>query len=166
MRGCYKFLLVLFLALSVSACGGYGSTKLVAPVTGVARSAEISVTHIKSDVEVPPNILSTFESRLNDSIYKDAGFQQGDGVKLEWSFVNFTKGSRAARYFMGGFGQTGAGKLKVRARFLDTKGIQLSVIESEGVVAGGFFGGSYGTAIKEAVREISAYAVKNYGVGK
>lgn len=148
--------------LTLSACGGYGNTSIVTSADSTPRVAGLTTTHANSAVIVPESVIVQFQQELDSALYGENGFGRGQDLKIEWGFTAFEEGSRTARYAFGGIGQAGAGKLKVRARFLNPIGKELAVIDAEGVVTGGFMGGSYGTAIDNAVDQIASFTVSRF----
>jgi len=95
-------------------------------------------------------------------LYKEGAFQKGSELTIRYRFVQFDAGSQFTRWFLGGIGNSGEGSLTIEAKYFDMAGKELSVIQTEGRIGSGFFGGDFSFALQKAAEEIADYTKINF----
>jgi hypothetical protein len=157
-------LVVLALAVTISACAS-GATTVLAPPSA-ATQATFNTLKIESGtdtVSIPVDARAHFEKRLNEYLLTatpPTKFAPGNDLTLRYRFIQFEEGSRALRYLIG-FG-AGKGKMTAEITFLDAQGKEVAKINVEGEISMGFLGGDFDMAISQAAREVADYTIKNF----
>lgn len=150
-------------ALVILAAGCASSSLMVsqAPTKKVVVSS-VHVVPGDSTVTIDPNIAQAFESQLRQNLYagEKGKFVDGDELTISYRFIQINEGSRAARYFAGGFG-AGKGSMTVEVTF-SKGGVELSKINVGGEISAGVFGGSFDSAVKKAAEEAANYTLNNF----
>ena len=146
-------------ALLFAGCGSARNI-VMAPADTSYRASAIEVNRAASTVQVPDEYTSYFDGKLREDVFKS--FARGNGIKLEYRFISFDEGSRFKRYLSGGIGNWGEGTLLIEANFLDGSGKKIGSIETDAVISGGMFGGSFENALDKAAEKLSSYAVANF----
>ncbi|NWF36337.1 DUF4410 domain-containing protein [Mariprofundus sp. KV] len=141
---------------------GCGSARNIVtePTTTIYKTDVIEVTKANSTVQVPDEFVAYFDKRLRSEVHKS--FANGNKLRLEYRFISFDEGSRFKRYMGGGIGNWGQGTLLIQADFYDENGNKLSSMQTDAVISGGFFGGSFESAIDLAVEKMTEYAIANF----
>lgn len=147
--------LVVGCALLV-ACGAGTTTVLEPPESKVAVSS-VSISRGKSTVEVPADVVASFEKALGKELYGENAFSQGDALRISYRFIQYNPGDRFGRWFMGGIGNTGEASLSIEATYVDARGFKLGKIIVGGKIGSGFLGGSESEAIEKAAEEMANY---------
>lgn len=83
-------------------------------------------------------------------------------MTIRYRFVQYNAGNQFTRWFWGGIGNAGEGTLTVEAKYFDSQGKEICVIQSEGKIGSGFFGGSFDYAMDKAAKEIVEYTKANF----
>ena len=116
--------------------------------------------------EAPPTcaVAKDVEEQLRKAMDEDffgkRAFQRGNELKVQYQITFVNEGNRALRAFVG-FG-TGKGNVTVQAKFMDSKGKEITTITIVGDVSAGFYGGSIYSAAEDCADQISDYATSNY----
>lgn len=119
---------------------------------------QVQVVRNENAVSVPEEIQRYFEKHLHKKLYADGLVRNGSqGITLNYRFVQYTEGSRLARYMLGGIGNIGESSLTIEVTFFDNQGNFIGKIISEGKISSGVFGGSSNNAIEKAAEEIASY---------
>jgi hypothetical protein len=111
---------------------------------------------------VPEEVMKTWETKLDEFLYKEGGYKKGPGLTITYRFLQYNPGDQFSRWFWGGIGNAGQGSLTVDAMYTDSSGQQLGKIQCEGVISSGFFGGDFSFAVEKAANEIAEYTKKNF----
>jgi hypothetical protein len=148
-------------AVLLSACAG-SSNMVVAPNRSDFNTQSVTLRYEGATLDVEQESVDELQKYMKEEFFgKKGAFTEGPGMTVKYGFMTFDEGSQAARYLLLGIGG-GEAKMVVRAEFLDADGHSLAVIQSEGRLNGGLFGGDAGSAIHGAAKEISAYASENF----
>ncbi|MBC2777864.1 DUF4410 domain-containing protein [Parasphingopyxis marina] len=149
----------------LSACAG-SSNMVISPNRTAYTAQSVTLEYDGGTIDVEQDSVDELQRYMDEEFFGDAqnaaAFARGSELTVRYGFMTFDEGSQAARYFLGGLGG-GEARMVVRAEFFDPQGNSLAVIQSEGRLGGGFFGGDAGSAIRGAAREIATYAVDNFG---
>jgi len=153
---------ILFLGvfLIVVGCASATTTVLAPPSGTSVKSSSIQIVKGEDTVPVDPEYGSYFREKLADALYSVGGFENAEGLTLQYRFIQLDQGSRAARYLLGPI--AGKGTMTIEIVFLDLDGNETSRIHTGGEVVGGFAGGSFKSALEKAAKEASEYARNNY----
>lgn len=154
------FNLAAILAFMVIAGCATATTTVLEPTETTFKASSISVTHGEDTVPVEEEYGAYFRTKLGEELYKEGAFQQGDALNLQFRFIQLDQGSRASRYLLGPI--AGKGTMTIEILFLTPDGSQLSKIHTGGEVSGGFFGGSFKSALDKAAKEAAEYAIFNF----
>lgn len=152
---------IIVITLAIAACGA-GKTTVMKPPTEKFTVASAVIVEQTSTIEVPAKIRKNFQLLLNDKIFEKDGFTKGSELKLTYTFIQYEPGSRAARYLLGGLGNSGEGSMTILVRFEDASGRQIAEIQAEGEIGSGVYGGSINAALNKAAEEIAQYAKSNF----
>lgn len=144
----------------VSACAS-GSTLVLEPPTNTDRFAAASVEAMPATVAVSSEMADYFRSSLEAMLFEEeGGFDKGDGLTVEYRFLQFDEGNRALRYTIG-YG-AGKGGITIEVKFKDASGQQISRINVGGEIQSGLAGGSIKQALDRAAMEAAEYARINF----
>ena len=156
-------MIVAAAAFSLSACMSNSSYIVQAANTSNYSATAVQLVYDDATVQVEQEKVELLNGYLAEAMFENdkSNFVPGEGLTVKYGFVGYDEGSQAARYFAGGL--AGGAKMVIVAEFLDAEGNSLSKIQSEGSVAGGFFGGDSDSAIKGAAKQIAKYARENFG---
>jgi len=156
-----KILHIALLSTLLAAAGcASATTKVLAPTAGAVKSATMTIDHGADTVAIDPEYSSYFRDKLAAGLYSAGGFTDGAGVTLRYRFTQLDQGSRAARYMLGPI--AGKGSMTIEILYLDADGNELARTETGGEISGGFFGGSFKSALDKAAKETVAYAKANF----
>jgi hypothetical protein len=148
-------------ALLVAGCAQSSLMISQAPTKKVvAQSTQVVAGD--STVTVSPEIAKLFETELRKDLYQGDKnrFIDGDDLTLSYRFLQLSKGSQAARYFVG-FG-VGKGSLTIEITYKSKDGAELSKVNVGGEISAGFFGGDFDLAVKKAAEEAANYTFNNF----
>jgi hypothetical protein len=151
------FLLIIFLG----GCGS-GRTMVLKPTEIKQHFSSVEIIEGNSTVNVPADVKKVFSQKLEKFVYEEGGFQKGNELKLKYRFIQFNPGSQFTRYMWGGLGSSGKGTLTVEAKFFDPTDQELAMIQSEGEISSGVFGGSFDFALEKCAKEIAEYTKHNF----
>src|SRR5262249_29262004 len=101
----------VFAVLTLSAGCGVGRNLIVQPPQTRIRAASASAAEGNSPVGVPAEMKSEFQSKLDQYLYAENGFQRGQELRIRYRFIQYDPGSQFSRWFFGGLGNTGEGSL-------------------------------------------------------
>ena len=149
----------LVIVLAIAACAS-GTTKVLAPAALNQTFANAKIERAEDSVPVDAPVGERYETTLSELLYAEGLFVEGDGLTIRYRFIQYNKGSRAARYIVG-FG-AGKGSMTIETVFLDRDGNELARIENGGEISMGFFGGSFNEAVDKAAKETAEYAQLNF----
>jgi hypothetical protein len=157
-------LVVLTLAIAISACAS-GATTVLTPPPALMQATynTLKIESGTDTVSIPADARAHFEKRLNEYLLTatpPTKFKSGNDLTLRYRFIQFDEGSRALRYIVG-FG-AGRGKMTAEVTFVDGQGKEVARINVEGEISAGFFGGDFDMAISQAARQVADYTVKNF----
>ena len=155
----YSKLGVAAVFLFASACAT-ATTTVMAPPDGQYKNHSIAVSHGTDTIEVDEDASTRFEEKLLEILYAEGAFSEGAGLTLEYRFIQFDKGSQAARYIIG-MG-VGKGSMTIEVLFLDASGTELARVHTGGEISAGLFGGSFGEAVDTSATEVAEYAIANF----
>jgi hypothetical protein len=141
---------------------GAGKTLVMTPPATTFHASSVQVIEDKATVNVPDDVKQTFQEKLELALYEEGQFQRGFELKIKYRFIQYNPGDQFTRWFWGGIGNAGEGSVTVEARYYDATDNELAVIQSEGKISSGFFGGSYDFALEKAAHEIAAYAKQSF----
>jgi hypothetical protein len=172
----FKLTMIAFALLMVvlSAMSAFAQTKKT------YQSIEVETFTLAEKVEFEPAQLENLMSGIIFSLKKTNKFQNvtllnqksenteksdktstEPTLKIVGEVTKYSKGSRAARYFIG-FG-AGATKIKAKVKFIDSaSGTVLLEKEVDGTVWIGVFGGSSDGAKSGVAKDIASIAKKNF----
>ena len=151
-------------ALALSACASSNHIVL-APNSTNYMSSKVALVYDNATVKVEDKKVALLNKYLEEALFaNNSTFSKGEGLTIKYGFIGYNEGSQALRYLAGPI--AGGAKMVIVAEFLDPSGKSLAKIQSEGTVAGGFFGGDSDSAIKGAAKKIAAYAEENFAAGK
>ena len=161
-RGYSMKLLNIAAAALLAAVAGCASatTTVLEPTAFAIKSGSINISHGSDTVPVEEEYGSYFRTKLGEELYKAGAFTEGDGLTLQYRFIQLDQGSRAERYLLGPI--AGKGTMTIEILFLDPEGTEVSKIHTGGEVSGGFFGGSFKSALDKAAKEAAEYAINNF----
>lgn len=148
------------LVFLVAAGCATATTTVLEPPSSTLKTSTISINHGDDTVPVEDEYAAYFRGKLGEELYGEGGFTEGDGLTLTYRFIQLDQGSRAERYLLGPI--AGKGTMTIEIRFLDPNGTELSKIHTGGEVSGGFFGGSFKSALDKAAKEAAEYAINNF----
>ena len=126
------------------------------------RAVSVNLSEAKSTVSVPAEIKLEFEEKLKEVLFGEGGFQEGQDLNIKYRFIQFTPGNQFTRWFWGGIGNAGEGSLTIEVKYFDVADKELSVIQTEGKIGSGAFGGDLSFAIQKAAEEIANYTKVNF----
>lgn len=153
--------LIVSMIIFLAGCGA-GKTMVYKPVDTAVRFASVEVSEVGSTVTVPDDAKVMFREKLAQFLYEEGGFQKGRELEIRYRFIQFNPGSQFTRWFWGGLGSAGEGTLTVEAKYFDGAQKELAVIQSEGKIGSGAFGGSFNFAVEKCAKEIAEYTKKNF----
>jgi hypothetical protein len=148
---------ILFAA--VAGCAS-ATTTVLEPPSVTVKASTIAITHGDDTVPVEEEYGAYFRTKLGEELYVEGGFAEGEGLTLRYRFIQLDQGSRAERYLLGPI--AGKGTMTIEIVFFDNAGTELSKIHTGGEVSGGFFGGSFKSALDKAAKEAAEYAINNF----
>jgi len=157
MKG--KLVVLIVGVLLLAGCGSARNI-VTSPTETIYKTEVIEISRGKSTVQVPDEFSAYFDGQLRKEVHKSFG--QGGKLRLEYRFISFDEGSRFKRYMSGGIGDWGQGTLMIQADFYDEGGKLLSTIQTDAVISGGLFGGSFESALDLAVEKLAEYAIANF----
>lgn len=147
----------LVMVCILTGCGA-GKTIVMNPVENSIHARTVTLQEDPATVDVPGAVREALQEELSKFVYAKDGFERGSDLVIRYRFIQFTAGSQFNRWFWGGIGNAGEGSMTVEAKFFDASGKQLGVIQSEGKISSGVFGGSIVSAAGHAAEEISKFA--------
>lgn len=155
-------LIHLLAAATFAAIAGCATatTTVLEPTTSAVKASTINITRGDDTVPVEEEYGAYFRTKLGEELYTAGAFSQGDALALQYRFIQLDQGSRAERYLLGPI--AGKGSMTIEIVFLDAEGNELSKIHTGGEVSGGFFGGSFKSALDKAAKEAAEYAINNF----
>jgi hypothetical protein len=156
----HSFLLIL-LPFFLVGCGA-GKTLVMKPPATKVKVSSVDFSEEGSTVNVPEKIRRTFQEKLSKVLFKEGTFQKGSDLEIVYRFIQYDPGNQFTRWFWGGIGNAGEGTLTIEAKFFDAHDKELSVIQVEGKIGSGFFGGSFDLALEKAANEIVEYLQQHY----
>ena len=141
----------------VAGCSNTSSLKELRVARTDVRVATMTVAEEPSTA-LDPQLTKVFGERLSKKLRQH--FVEGHEITAHYKVVTFNPGSRFMRYMVG----MGAGKgtASIRVNFVDGAGQSIGVIDVEGNIVMGTFGGSSKIAIEEAADEAAEYAIKSF----
>lgn len=150
-----------FITASLSACANSALT-VEQPSTVAYKTQSAMVVAGDSTVGVDVENAAYTQRKMEDAFFGGDTplFQRGDGITVRYRYMAFEEGSQVGRYLTAGI--AGGSKVVLEVQFIRPDGTVLSVVRSEGTVAGGFFGGSNKTGIDKAVKKAADYAVATF----
>lgn len=154
------FNLAIMAAMFVVAGCATATTTVREPAKAAFKTDTATVEHGDDTVAVEAEYGTYFRNKLAEALYGKGGFMQGDGMTVRYRFIQLDQGSRAARYMLGPI--AGKGTMKIEIVFLTPEGEEFATIETGGEVSGGFFGGSFKSALDKAAAEAAEYAIANF----
>ena len=156
-----KFLKLVLAAgfLAVAACAS-ATTTVLEPSESSIKTASMAIAHGEDTVSVDSEYGAYFQTKLGEELYKEGAFTNGDEMTLQYRFIQLDQGSRAKRYMLGPI--AGKGTMTIEIIYLDSEGTEVAKIHTGGEVSGGFFGGSFKSALDKAAQEAAEYAVSNF----
>lgn len=150
-------------SFGVSGCASSNNIVL-APNSTHYTSSNVSLVYDNATIKVEDKKVELLNKYLEEALFNsDAAFAKGDGLTIKYGFIGYDEGSQAMRYLAGPL--AGGAKMVIVAEFFDPAGNSLAKIQSEGTVAGGFFGGDSDSAIKGAAKKIAKFAEENFAAG-
>ena len=155
-------IVLLLIGVFVFAGCGAGRTLVLKPPEMKLRAVSVELSETKSTVSVPADIKFEFEEKLKELLFGEGGFQKGQDLKIKYRFIQFNPGNQFTRWFWGGIGNAGEGSLTIEAKYFDVADRELSLIQTEGKIGSGAFGGAMSFAIQKAAEEIADYTKVNF----
>lgn len=153
-----RLIFIVMMGLALQACGA-GSTLVLEPTSGPREAyTAATIVHSEDTATVPEKILVEFKKSMDKEFYEEGIFQNGQGLVVNYRFVQFEAGNQFSRWFWGGIGNAGEASLTVEVVFERPDGTSLSKIHVAGKIGSGFFGGSVSEALNKAAREAAEYA--------
>jgi hypothetical protein len=161
--GQLRIALLLFVALPLSACATSHLLVERPAAQTATRVGSVTLVYDEQVTGVPADASAYVQRKLEEAFYggDQAFFTRGSEMTVRYHFVGFDRGSRFGRYMLGPLG-VGEAQMVLEAEFVAPDGTVMAVVRGQSDVRGGFFGGSYNTAIDKAVREIRNYAVAHF----
>jgi hypothetical protein len=156
----HSFLLIPIFLFLVG-CGA-GKTLVIKPPESKTIISSVDFSEGVSTVNVPEEIREKFKQKLTHMLFKEGHFQKGSDIEIKYRFIQYDPGNQFSRWFWGGIGNAGEGTLTIEAKFFNPNGKELSVIQSEGKISSGFFGGSFDLALEKAAEEVVEHIKQNY----
>ena len=144
---------------AVAACAS-ATTTVLEPTSNSFKASTITINHGDDTVPVEAEYGAYFRTKLGEELYSEGGFTEGDQLTLRYRFIQLDQGSRASRYLLGPI--AGKGTITIEIVFFTPEGAELSKIHTGGEVSGGFFGGSFKSALDKAASEAAEYAINNF----
>jgi hypothetical protein len=129
---------------------------VVKPAEQTFKAAAVEAVDVTT--HIPPEVSFVnlrFKRYLEEYLYKDAIWQKGKDLKIEYKFIELNLGDYTERAVLG-FG-AGTGKLKLNVKYFDASGKELSEIVLEYKVKG-----EDDAAIKDAARRIAKHTKKSF----
>lgn len=154
--------LALSLACGLLAACASGTTTVLVPPTEAAKTSVQAIKVVQGDHTVSPDEdqRALFEAKLREGLYAEGGFREGDDLTLRYRYIQYKRGSQAARYFVG-LG-TGKGVQTIEVVFLTPAGEEVSKIQVGGEISAGIAGGTIGQATAKAAEETVTYALQSF----
>ena len=150
-----------FLAVLLVGCGASRSIILKPAENRHASSVEIA--EAGSTVDVPEDMRQYFKEQVEKRLYGEAKFVKGSDLMISYRFTQYDAGSQLSRWLWGGIGNSGEGSITVEAKFVDEPGTELALIQAEGKIGSGMFGGGFKNAVERAAEQVARYAVEHFG---
>ena len=120
----------------------------------------MAIAHGEDTVDVEDEYGAYFQTKLGEELYQEGAFVNGDEMTMRYRFIQLDNGSRAERYLLGPI--AGKGTMTIEIIYLDSEGTEVAKIHTGGEVSGGFFGGSFKSALDKAAQEAAEYAISNF----
>jgi len=158
----WKHLCLLITVLVFLAGCGAGKTLVMKPPEMKVRVSSVDISEEIPTVNVPEDVRTKFQEKLNHLLYKEGTFKKGSDLKIKYRFIQYDPGNQFTRWFSGGIGNAGEGSLTIEVKYFDATGKELSTIHTEGKIQSGFFGGSFDFALEKAAREIVEYTKNSF----
>jgi hypothetical protein len=147
-------------SFGLSACASSNNIVL-APNKTQYTSSNVALVYDNATIKVEDKKVALLGKYLEEEIFNGkSAFAKGDGLTIKYGFIGYNEGSQALRYLAGPI--AGGAKMVIVAEFFDPAGNSLAKIQSEGTVAGGFFGGDSDSAIRGAAKKIAQFAEENF----
>ena len=153
---------VLAIVVAIGTGCGAGRTLVLKPSETRVRVSSIEAAEGSSPLNVPGEVKSEFQRKLEEYLYADKAFEKGKELSLRYRFIQFDPGNQFTRWFWGGIGNAGEGSLTVEAKFYDAANNELAMIHSDGRIGSGFFGGDFSYAVDKAAEKIAEYTKVNF----
>lgn len=147
-------------ALVLTSCGA-GKTLVMRPPDAVFSAKSVEIIEETPTVKVPEKARRHFMDKLENFIFVEGGLEKGPSLRISCRFIQFNPGNQFTRWFWGGIGNAGKGSMTVEAKYFDGER-EISVIQAEGKIQSGAFGGDFDFAIEKAAREIATYTLENF----
>jgi len=147
------------LLIALAGCAS-ATTTVLEPSSSAVKAETMTINHGDDTVAVDAEYGSYFRTKLGEELYAEGGFADGAEMTLQYRFIQLDQGSRAARYMLGPI--AGKGTMTIEILYLDAEGAQVAKIHTGGEVSGGFFGGSFKSALDKAAKEAAEYAIANF----
>ena len=160
--------LLLAVVMTVSGCGASGLMIIKSTPIGIEEVSVIQVNEIKSDVYIPEKACEQIRDIVINKLEKTSAFKSvsknSGKIVLDIKIISFDGGDQFARWFFGGIGDFGEGKIILETAYSNVASKnEIGKIRTEGSIKFGLFGGSVKTAYSNAVDEIVRYTVDHFG---
>lgn len=156
----HRSLLAVTAVFVLAACAS-GSTLVLEPPKTTERFSDAKLVAATPTVAVDSELASYFGTSLDNKLFTDEmPFNRGEGLTIQYRFLQFDEGNRAARYVVG-MG-AGKGEITIEVLFMNGAGEELSRINVGGEILMGIAGGSIKQALDRAATEAAEYAKTNF----
>ena len=154
-------LICMGLVLNLSGCGA-GKTIVNTPPETHLHLSSVDIVQGVSTVAVPYTVSNELMDKLSEKIYEEGNFVKGNDLTITYRCIQYDPGDQFTRWFWGGIGNAGEGVITIETTFANATGKQLAMIQSEGKIGSGFFGGDFSLAIDKVAEEIVEYTKANF----
>lgn len=164
----FQIAFVVAIVFTLVGCGTSGLIIVKSPPNGIARGNIIQVNEIKSTTPIPEPACEKIRDILIGKLEKTGAFEavlkNGGKIIMDINIKSFDAGNQFERWFWGGLGDFGEGKIVLETVYTDAAtNNEAAKIITEGTINCGVFGGSIDTAYSNAIQAIVKYTVEQFG---
>ncbi len=156
---CLVFIIFL-LIIHLSGCAG--KTMVLKPLEVKQQFPSVEISEGNSTINVPADVKQVFVQKLETFIYEEGGFQKGRDLSIKYGFTQYKRGNQFTRWLTSGIGGAGKGTVTIEAKFINQADQELAIIQVEGKISGGGFGGDFEYTLFQCAKAIAKYTKRNF----
>jgi hypothetical protein len=147
-----QILIAFILSLSLAACGGSRNIVIDPVESSSARFAGDWLYEDNSTVAIEDDEKAYFQKKLTEYLEPRLRLGDRDGLQMKYRLIGYDDGNRGKRW-LAGFTGWGEGSLVIQTVFMTPDGEELSTVNTDASISGGFFGGDIESTFKNGSRQ-------------